>query len=207
MSESITAADRQQGVDQRLAKGARSRASIARHAADVASVEGLTGLSIGRLAADLGLSKSGIATLFGSKESLQLAAVKAARDVFLDQVVTPSLDEDSGMPRLRVLVDRWFGQVTAPAFPGGCFRVATLAEFDSRPGPIRDAISADNRDFLTFLSNEIRRAQEQGHLGERNADVIAFELAAVIGAAHTSHQMDDEWGVATARAIVDNLLS
>lgn len=207
MSESIPAADRQQGVDQRLVKGARSRASIARHAADVASVEGLTGLSIGRLAADLGLSKSGIATLFGSKESLQLAAVKAARDVFLDQVVTPSLDEDGGMPRLRVLVDRWFSQVVEPAFPGGCFRVATIAEFDSRPGPIRDAISADNRDFLTFLANEIRRAQEQGHLGERNADVIAFELAAVIGAAHTSHQMGDEWGVATARAIVDNLLS
>ncbi|WP_405161819.1 TetR/AcrR family transcriptional regulator [Nocardia sp. NBC_01499] len=206
MSESTTAADRQQGIDQRLAKGARSRASIARHAADVASVEGLTGVSIGRLAADLGLSKSGIATLFGSKESLQLAAVKAARDVFLDQVVTPSLDEDSGMPRLRALIDRWFGQVVEPAFPGGCFRVATIAEFDSRPGPIRDAISADNRDFLTFVANEVRRAQEQGHLGERNADVIAFELAAVIGAAHTSHQMGDEWGVATARAIVDNLL-
>ncbi|MFC9435082.1 TetR/AcrR family transcriptional regulator [Nocardia sp. NPDC057030] len=206
MSESTTAAGRQQGTDQRLAKGARSRASIARHAADVASVEGLTGVTIGRLAADLSLSKSGIATLFGSKESLQLAAVKAARDVFLDEVITPSLDESSGMSRLRALVERWFGQVAEPAFPGGCFRVATLAEFDSRPGPVRDAISADHRDFITFLSNEIRRAQEQGHLGERNADVIAFELDAVIAAAHTAHQMGDEWGVATARAIVDNLL-
>ncbi|PXX60271.1 TetR family transcriptional regulator [Nocardia tenerifensis] len=207
MSESTTAAERQQGTDQRLAKGARSRASIARHAAEVASVEGLTGVSIGRLATDLGLSKSGIATLFGNKESLQLAAVKAARDVFLDRVVTPSLDETSGITRLRALVERWFAQVAEPAFPGGCFRVATLAEFDSRPGPVRDAISADRRDFLTFLSNEIRVAQEQGHLGERNADAVAFELDAVIAAAHNAQQMGDEWGVATARAIVDDLLS
>ncbi|QBS43748.1 TetR/AcrR family transcriptional regulator [Nocardia sp. CS682] len=207
MPEPTTPADQQQGTDQRLAKGARSRASIARHAADVASVEGLTGVSIGKLAADLGLSKSGIATLFGSKESLQLAAVKTAREVFIEQVITPSLAEPSGMPRLRAIVHHWFGQVAEPAFPGGCFRVATLAEFDSRPGPVRDAIAADHRDFLAFLSKEIRLAQEQGHLGERNADIIAFELDAVISAAHTARQMDNEWGVATARAIVDNLLS
>ncbi|MGX1778009.1 TetR/AcrR family transcriptional regulator [Nocardia brasiliensis] len=207
MSQPKTAGDQQPGADQRLAKGARSRASIARHAADVASVEGLTGVSIGRLATDLGVSKSGIATLFGSKESLQLAAIKVAREVFVDAVVTPSMSEPAGMPRLRAVVERWFGQVTAPAFPGGCFRVATIAEFDSRPGPLRDAIAADSRDFATFLSNEIRLAQEQGHLTARNADVIAFELGAVIGAAHSAQQMGDEWGVATARSIVDNLLS
>ncbi|WP_378738767.1 TetR/AcrR family transcriptional regulator [Nocardia brasiliensis] len=207
MSESTGDADQQQGADQRLVKGARSRASIARHAADVASVEGLTGVSIGRLATDLGLSKSGIATLFGSKEALQLAAVKVAREVFVDAVVKPSLDEPSGMPRLRALVEHWFGQVTEPAFPGGCFRVATLAEFDSRPGPIRDALAEHHRDFLTFVANEIRHAQEQGHLGERNADIIAFELDAVIAAAHSARQMGNDWGVATARAIVDELLS
>ncbi|WP_069164371.1 TetR/AcrR family transcriptional regulator [Nocardia altamirensis] len=207
MSESISAGNEQSGTDQRLAKGARSRASIARHAADVASVEGLTGVSIGRLATDLGLSKSGIATLFGSKEMLQLAAVKAANEVFMDEVITPALSEPSGMPRLRALVERWFAQVAAPAFPGGCFRVATLAEFDSRPGPVRDAIAEGNRDFLAFLSNEIRLAQDQGHLTDRNADVVAFELDAVLGAAHSAHQMGNEWGVATARSIVDNLMS
>lgn len=206
MSEPANVSDQQQSADQRLVKGARARASIARHAADVASVEGLTGVSIGRLATDLGLSKSGIATLFGSKEALQLAAVKVAREVFVDEVVKPSLDEPTGMPRLRALVDRWFGQVIEPAFPGGCFRVATLAEFDSRPGPIRDAVAEGHRDFLTFVANEIRHAQEQGHLGERNADIIAFELDAVIAAAHSARQMGNDWGVATARAIVDELL-
>ncbi|MBF6301428.1 TetR/AcrR family transcriptional regulator [Nocardia amamiensis] len=204
MTESVT--DPPHGTDQRLAKGARSRASIARRAADVASVEGLTGLSIGRLAGDLGVSKSGIATLFGSKESLQLAAVACARQVFIDEVITPSMSEPGGLPRLRALVERWFGQVADPAFPGGCFRVATLAEFDSRPGPVRDAIAEDRRDWLALLVKEIRRAQDQGHLGERAADAIAFELDAVIAAAHTARQMGDERGVATARAVVEDLL-
>jgi AcrR family transcriptional regulator len=207
MTESVTAGDPSRGTDQRLAKGARARASIARRAADVASVEGLNGVSIGRLATDLGLSKSGIATLFGSKESLQIAAVKSARQVFIDEVITPSLSEPAGLPRLRALVERWFGQVVQPAFPGGCFRVATLAEFDSRPGPVRDAIAEDRRDWLAFLVEQIRRAQEQGHLGGRTADAVAFELDAVIGAAHTARQMGDESGVATARAVVADLLA
>ncbi|MGV9719712.1 TetR/AcrR family transcriptional regulator [Nocardia beijingensis] len=206
MTESVIAAGRARASDQRLAKGARARASIARRAADVASVEGLNGISIGRLAADLGVSKSGIATLFGSKESLQLAAVQCARQVFIDAVITPSLREPAGLPRLRALVERWFGQVSDPAFPGGCFRVATLAEFDSRPGPVRDAIAEDRRDWLAFLVEEIRRAQEQGHFDGRSADAVAFQLDAVIAAAHTARQMGDEPGVTTARAIVDDLL-
>ncbi|WP_280262440.1 TetR/AcrR family transcriptional regulator [Nocardia abscessus] len=205
MSESVTTG-RPHDTDQRLAKGARARASIARRAADVASVEGLDGLSIGRLATDLGLSKSGIATLFGSKESLQLAAVKCARQVFIDEVITPSRGEPAGLPRLRALVERWFGQVAHPAFPGGCFRVATLAEFDSKPGPVRDAIAQDRRDWLAFLVEEIRHAQDQGHFGARSADAVAFQLDAVIAAAHTARQMGDERGVATARAIIDELL-
>ncbi|MEU2038014.1 TetR/AcrR family transcriptional regulator [Nocardia niwae] len=206
MTESVTAGGHPRETDQRLAKGARARASIARRAADVASVEGLTGLSIGRLAADLGLSKSGIATLFGSKESLQLAAVKTARQVFVDEVITPSLREPAGLPRLRALVERWLGQVADPAFPGGCFRVATLAEFDSRPGPVRDAIAEDRRDWLAFLTREIRRAREQEHLDGRSAEAVAFELDAVIAAAHTARQLGDERGVRTAYAVVADLL-
>ncbi|WP_062991304.1 TetR/AcrR family transcriptional regulator [Nocardia anaemiae] len=204
MAQSTTTA---QDTDQRLAKGARSRASIARHAADVASIEGLTGLSIGRLATDLGISKSGIATLFGTKEALQVAAVKVAREAFVERVIAPSLTEPRGLSRLRAIMDRWFDHITEPTFPGGCFRVATIAEFDSKPGPVRDAIAEDHREWLDFLAKQIRHAQEAGDLTTRDADAMAFEFDAVISAANTARQMGDDRGVATARTIVNALLS
>lgn len=194
-------------TDQRLVKGARSRASIARHAADVASVEGLNGLSIGRLATDLGISKSGIATLFGSKESLQLAAIRAARDVFVAHVVTPGLEAPRGLARVRTLVDRWFAYVTDdPPFPGGCFRSAALVEYDSKPGPVRDALTVDHADWLALLATEIRKAQDLGELPERDPDTLAFELDAVLCAVNTARQLGDDSKIALARGILDRLL-
>lgn len=198
MTEAIT--------DQRLVKGARSRAAIARHAADVASVEGLAGVSLGRLATDLGISKSGIATLFKTKEALQLAAIRAGRDVFVEQIITPALRVPRGLPRVRTLVERWLGYITDPVFPGGCFRAAVLAEFDSRPGPVRDAVAADHQDWMTFLAGEIRKAQELGELTGRNAAALAFEIDAIIGAANVACQLGDDERVLIARRIVADLL-
>ncbi|MFQ6227120.1 TetR/AcrR family transcriptional regulator [Nocardia sp. NPDC002869] len=193
-------------TDQRLVKGARSRAAIARRAADVASVDGLAGVSLGRLAADLGISKSGIATLFKTKEALQLAAVRAGRDVFVEQIITPALRVPRGLPRVRMLVERWLGYITDPVFPGGCFRAAVLAEFDSRPGPVRDAVAADHEDWMTFLTGEIRKAQELGELTGRNAAALAFEIDAIVGAANVARQLGDDERVLIARRIVEDLL-
>lgn len=193
-------------TDQRLVKGARSRASIARHAADVATVEGLNGVSIGRLATDLGISKSGIATLFGSKEALQLAAVHAAREVFVEQIIAPSLGEPRGVARVRALVDRWFDHITEPPFPGGCFRTAALIEFDSRPGPVRDALAADHEEWLVFLAGEIRKARDMGELPPVDPATLAFELDAVVSAANMACQLGSETKVSTARSIADRLL-
>ncbi|MGW5751881.1 TetR/AcrR family transcriptional regulator [Nocardia rhamnosiphila] len=198
MTEAIT--------DQRLLKGARSRAAIARRAADVASVEGLAGVSLGRLAADLGISKSGIATLFKTKEALQLAAIRAGRDVFVEQIITPALRVPRGLPRVRMLVERWLGYITDPVFPGGCFRAAVLAEFDSRPGPVRDAVAADHEDWMTFLTEEIRKAQEMGELTGRNAAALAFEIDAIVGAANVARQLGDDERVSIACRIVEDLL-
>lgn len=198
MTEAIT--------DQRLVKGARSRAAIARRAADVASVEGLAGVSLGRLAADLGISKSGIATLFKTKEALQLAAIRAGRDVFVEQIITPALRVPRGLPRVRMLVERWLGYITDPVFPGGCFRAAVLAEFDSRPGPVRDAVAADHEDWMTFLTEEIRKAQEMGELTGRKAAALAFEIDAIVGAANVARQLGDDERVSIARRIVEDLL-
>lgn len=199
-------ADPTQTSDQRLLKGARARATIARHAADVASVEGLTGLSLGKLAGDLGLSKSGVATLFGSKENLQVAAVQAAREVFIEHVVKPAFVEPGGMPRLRALVDNWFDYVGEPVLPGGCFRVATAVEFDSRTGPVRDAIDADRNDWFALLEKEIGRAQAQGHLAGRDPRALAFQLDAIVAAANVGARMGDEAAMSTARSIAEGLL-
>lgn len=193
-------------TDQRLVKGARSRAAIARHAADVASVEGLAGVSLGRLATDLGISKSGIATLFKTKEALQLAAIQAGRDVFVEQIITPALRVPRGLPRVRALVERWLDYIAEPVFPGGCFRAAVLTEFDSRPGPVRDAVAADHADWMTFLAGEIGKAQESGELTGRDAAALAFEIDAIVGAANTARQLGDDDRVLTARRILADLL-
>ncbi|SRR6266567_2137417 len=121
--------------DQRLLRGVRSRRSIVRHAVDVASLDGLDGLSFGRLATDLGVSKGGIQTLFGTKENLQVAVVQAAREAFEEAVVRPALTRPTGVVRLRVLVDRWIAYAAEPLFPGGCFWAANLPVFD-RAWPI-----------------------------------------------------------------------
>lgn len=192
--------------DQRLLKGARARASIARHAAEVASAEGLTGLSLGRLASDLGVSKSGVATLFGTKEKLQLAAVESAREVFIDHVVRPALGAPRGWPRLRAFLDHWLAYIGEPVFPGGCFRAAGMVEFDSRPGPVQDALKADHDDWFAILEKEIRRAQDQGLLPNGDPYALAFHLDALVSAANTAARLGDENALPTVRGIIDTLL-
>ncbi|MEC3917323.1 TetR/AcrR family transcriptional regulator [Nocardia sp. CDC160] len=192
--------------DQRLLKGARARATIARHAAEVASVEGLTGLSLGRLAGDLGVSKSGVATLFGTKEKLQLAAVQSAREMFIDIVIRPAYAHEGGMPRLRAIVENWFAYIGEPMLPGGCFRGQSVPEFDSRPGPVRDALVADRDEWFAVLEKEIARAQEQGYMSGLDPHTVAFQLDAIVSAANTAARMGDESALDLARTIVDGLL-
>lgn len=193
--------------DQRLAKGARARASIARRAAELASVEGLDGISIGMLATDLGISKSGIATLFGTKEALQLAAVRAARDVFVERVIAPSLREPAGLGRIRTLIERWFAHIENPPFPGGCFRVATLAEFSSKQGAVRDAVVADRDEWLALLTTEVGKAQDLGDFPGADPGQLVFELDAVVSAANIARQVGDSARVEAARVIAGRLLA
>src|SRR5215471_12370135 len=119
-------------------KGERTRESILRAAVDLASVEGLEGLTIGRLADELKMSKSGLFAHFGSKEDLQLATVQMARQIFVEQITRPALSAPKGMPRLWSIIDRWLAYIERGIFKGGCFFTAASFEFDSREGPVRD---------------------------------------------------------------------
>ena len=194
-------------IDQRLLRGARARRTVARQAVHLASVEGLTGLSLGRLAADLGISKSGIQTLFGTKERLQLAAVESAREMFVDAVVRPALAAPRGVDRLRALVEHWIVYAETPLFRGGCFRAANLAEFDSRPGPVRDALFRDQRDWRALLAGELRAAVDAGEIAELDPELTAFQIDAVLCATNTALRLGDPDAVDTLHRVIDGLLA
>src|SRR5207247_3804968 len=134
------------------------------HAARVASAEGLEAVSLQRLAGDLGISKSGLFAHFGSKEELQLATVDEAARVFTEEVLKPGLSVPVGVGRLWGLCDAHLSYVERKVFPGGCFFEAAAAEFDSRPGPVRDAIAEKVGYWVESLARATREAQSAGEV-------------------------------------------
>jgi AcrR family transcriptional regulator len=166
-------------------KGERTRESILRTAVDLASLEGLEGLTIGRLANELKMSKSGLFAHFGSKQDLQLATVEMAREIFKEWVIRPALARPPGMPRLWELLERWLNHVEDKVFAGGCFFTAASFEFDSRPGPVRTAIVEAMQQWLSTLIRAIQEAQKAGHL---SADLdparFALEIYSMAVGAH-----------------------
>jgi AcrR family transcriptional regulator len=157
--------------------GIRSREAILREASRLATVDGLEGLSIARLADAVGMSKSGLFAHFGSKEELQLATIDAATDVFTEQVIDPAWRASTGLERLRRLVEGFLDHVEGGVFPGGCFFASVAAEVDTHPGPVRDAAIAMIDGWLELLEEAAREAQDAGELepGEDPAQ-LAFEL-------------------------------
>jgi AcrR family transcriptional regulator len=193
--------------DRRLLRGAQSRRTIARHAVDVASLDGLDGLSFGRLAADLGVSKGGIQTLFGTKENLQVAVAEAAREAFEEAVTRPARTQPPGAARLRVLVDRWITYAEEPLFPGGCFWAANLPVFDSQPGPVRDTLARQQRAWRGLIAAELRHAAGPGEIAAFDAGQLAFQIDAVLTATNTALRLGDDSAVDTARRIINPLLA
>jgi len=162
-------------------KGAETRAAILERAVDLASVEGLEGLTIGRLAAELKMSKSGLFAHFGSKQELQLATVAAATERFRVAVVEPALAAPRGAPRLRAMADAYFDHIEL--YSGGCFWGATSAEYDDRPGPIRDAIAAGLDAWMAALAANAAEA------GVEDPDRFAFEVYAVVSGANFRYRL------------------
>ncbi|GLW05997.1 TetR family transcriptional regulator [Microtetraspora sp. NBRC 13810] len=166
---------------------------ILRRAADIASQDGLEGLSIGRLAADLGVSKSGLFGYFGSKEELQLATIRTAMGVYVDEVVQPALTVPPGLGRVRRLCENWLGYSQRRVFPGGCFFFAVAAEFDARPGRVRDAIAEAGLEWARFVARAIDDARQLGEIADdTDADQLAFELIAFLEAANVTSLLHDD---------------
>lgn len=187
-----------------LAKGARTRESILRVAVDLASVEGLEGLTIGRLADELKMSKSGLFAHFGSKEDLQLATVEAARAIFTDRVIRPALAAPQGVPRLWQLCENWVQYVEGKVFQGGCFFAAASFEFDSRSGPVRDAIAAAMREWLSMLARAVEGGKKARHLNASvNPEQFAFEIYSLaIGAHWGFHLLEDKKALVQVRKTI-----
>jgi AcrR family transcriptional regulator len=189
--------------DKRRERGDRTRERVARRAAEVASVEGLVNVSLNQLATDLGVSKSGVAAAFGSKEELQLATVAAAREVFIRHVVAPALARPSGAERVRALIEAWLTYVESGVFPGGCFMAAVVPEFDTRPGPVRDALVASRQEWVGLLTQEVAVAQRDGELLGLPPEDLAFEIDALLSASNLTRNLaDPTGGVERARRIL-----
>ncbi|GAA1547172.1 TetR family transcriptional regulator C-terminal domain-containing protein [Nocardioides humi] len=176
-------------MDGRRARGDRTRRRAARCAADIATTHGLDSISVGALAAAAGLSKSGILTVFGTREAIQVAAVAEARRVYVATVIAPVWDAEPGRVRLRALLDAWVDYQRAGVFPGGCFVAATSAEYGHRDGPVAEAVRALKREWLDLLEAELATA------GSADPAEDAFRIDAYLIAADTRRQL---FGDATA---------
>lgn len=172
--------------DGRRARGDASRRTVLAHATDLASTEGLDGLTIGRLAEASGIGKSSIATLFGGKQALQLATVAAAREIFQAAIFVPAREQERGLSRLIMLLDRALRYSRERVFSGGCFFAATAADVDSKPGPVRDGVRASLRDWYGYVETQVRRAASAGELDadEEQVEQLAFELIALANEAN-----------------------
>jgi AcrR family transcriptional regulator len=184
-----------------VGKAAQTREAILARAVDLASSEGLEGLTIGRLAGDLRMSKSGLFAHFGSKQELQLATVQAASQRFYEAVIAPAQGTPEGAERLRAYCDLYMSQLEGALFPGGCFWAAASAELDDRPGPVRDAVQLAVGAWLSELRHQAQAA------GVEDADGLAFEIYALGLGANASHRLlADRAAFSRARAAIERRL-
>ncbi|MEV0526364.1 TetR/AcrR family transcriptional regulator [Streptomyces sp. NPDC050439] len=189
-------------LDGRVERGNQTRRLVLRRTVDIASVEGLDALSVGRLATELKLSKSGVFALFGSKEELQLATVRAAGRIFLDAVVEPATQSPPGLDRVRQLCARWLDYSEQRVFPGGCFFYGVIAEFDAREGAVHDALVRANRDWTGQVERCVAEARDTGELlPDTDVPQLAFELIALMETANAHSVLHDEPGAYRRAAV------
>lgn len=183
-------------IDGRRARGDVTRRIAARKAAEIATTHGLDSISVGSLAAATGLSKSGILTVFGSREAIQISAVVEARRIYRETVILPAWGDQPGKPRLRALVDSWIAYLLDGVFPGGCFVSATSVEYGHREGPVADAVRKLKREWLDLLETEFIQA------GSADPAADAFAIDALLNAGNVRRELfGDDAELDQARAL------
>src|SRR4249920_1377868 len=176
-----------------MKKGDRTRTLILNDALTLASEVGLEGLSIGSLAGRLGLSKSGLFAHFGSKEDLQLATLRHTQERFQQAVFRPALASPRGLPRLRALFENWLSWIARIDRPGGCVMLAASVEYDDRPGQVRDALVAGQRELRGALAKAVRLGVEEGHLRpDTDPWQVVFELMGIVLQVHHDRGLLDD---------------
>lgn len=203
-------ADDRSSTRRTRAPGDRARANIVERAAELATIEGLEGLSIGRLAEATGVPKSSVHALFGSKEALLLATIAAARNSFITEVVAPALaGSDPGRRRLLALCEGYLSYVERRVFPGGCFFVAASAEVGARPGPVHDEVARVQQQWRDLLRGEAQTAAVNGEVGDdTDPGQLAFELGVILAGTNIISVLhDDAAAIARARTAIHHRLT
>ena len=188
--------------------GIRTRDHILVTAARLATVEGLDGLSIGRLAEHLGISKSGVFAHFRSKEALQLATIETAWAIFMREVVEPAEQEPPGVARMQALIDTFLAHLERRVFPGGCFFASAIAELGRRPGPVGSRLAEFDWYWMVLIRSNLEIARDEGALPP-DADLpqLAFEIESHVVHAHARYSLSGDPAVLAhaTRAVRDRL--
>jgi len=192
-----------------LSKGQASRETILLAAAKLATTKGLIGLSIGDLAAEVGMSKSGLYAHFKSKEELELATIATAAAIFDSEVLQPVTRTSAGIARLKALANSFLSHLERRVFPGGCFFAAVAAELDTHPGPARDRVLEVLNSWVSLLRQCILDAQTLGEIDpQAQVDQVVFEIQAMLLAANFLFVMsNDPVRLTQARRGVEDVLA
>ncbi|MEH1932004.1 TetR/AcrR family transcriptional regulator [Nostoc sp.] len=205
----ISSLKTEEGAKSRPSKGQTSRATILLTAAKLVTIKGLNGLSLGDLAAEVGISKSGLYAHFKDKEELELATIETAAVIFDNEVLQPAMQAHPGSERLKAVANSFFSHLERKVFPGGCFFAAVAAELDTRPGPAHDRVVEVLDKWLSLLKQCILDAQLQGEI-DAKADVAqaVFEIEAMLLAANFLFVMrNDPIHLTQSRRGIDNVLA
>lgn len=187
-------------------KGSTTKSTILQAALDIASKSGLEGITIGHLADSVGMSKSGVFAHFGSREELQIAVIRKYYQYFANSVFAPALTKPKGLPRLRQMIDSWL-KISVGENTSSCFFIAGAAEFDDRPGIVRDELVRSVEDWRSALLRAIKESIAAGHLKKAviPQEMLFHLYSIVLGAHHDSRFLKNPKSLALANKLIKNI--